>query len=132
MSKDWWFVGAEQRTALWWEVMTLEPGARQRAGLNPFLSGPAAGLPGNVRSFGLELPVQVLLSHLAWSYIQPQGSSGKSKLQLNPEWSCRSLSERGGRITQRRQMKWVRKTATVVLLKTLARPKRSGSLCLFI
>ena len=45
----------------------------------------------------LELLVQVLLSHLAWSYTQPQGSSGKSKLQLNPEGSCKSLSERGGK-----------------------------------
>lgn len=68
-----------------------------QAGLNPLSSSLAAGLPGKVLSLGLELLVQVLLSHLAWSYTQPQGSSGKSKLQLNPEGSCKSLSERGGK-----------------------------------
>lgn len=62
----------------------------------------AAGLPGNVLSIGLVLLVQVLLSHLAWSYIQPQASSGKSNLQLNPEGSCKSLSKAGRKITQRK------------------------------
>ena len=95
----------------------------EQAPLTSFTAESLAGLPGNVRSCGLELLAQVLLSHLAWSYIQPQGSSGKSKLQLNPEGSCRSLSESGGEITQRRRMKWVRTTATVVPLKGLARPK---------
>lgn len=73
----------------------------EQASLNSFGSSFTAGLPGNVRSFGLELLAQVLLSHLAWSYIQPQGSSRKSKLQLNPEGSCKSLSKKGAKTTQR-------------------------------
>lgn len=68
---------------------------RRPVNVNSFVSSLAAGLPGNVRSLALVLLAQVLLSHLAWSYIQPHGSSGKSKLQLNPEGSCKSLSKRG-------------------------------------
>lgn len=87
---------------LWSLAGTLELKNVERASLNSFGSTFTTGLPGNVWSFGLELLVQVLLSHLAWSYIQPQGSSGKSKLQLNPEGSCKSLSKRGKKITQRK------------------------------
>lgn len=98
-----------------WEVGKLvrETGAERRGAGSPSLLifASAAGLPGNVRSLGLVLLVQALLSHLAWSYIHPQGSSGKSKLQLNPEGSCKSLSKREKRTTRGGQMKWVRRRA---------------------
>lgn len=94
----------------------------EQASLNSFGSSFTVGLPGNVRSFGLELLVQVLLSHLAWSYIQPQGSSRISKLQLNPEGSCRSLSKKGEKITQRKANE-IQRTATVVLFQWLAKPE---------
>lgn len=83
----------------------------------------STALPGNVLSLGLALLIQVLRSHLALSYTQPQDSSGKSKLQLNPEGSCKSLSKRERKVTKRPANETGLENSHRALFQWLARPE---------